>query len=79
MAAIDDALTALETEVSELTSAKDATLALLNRILQELRDAIDQGGNPTERLARVQAVIAAVDASQQALADAVAANTPPAP
>jgi hypothetical protein len=80
MAAIDDALTALETEVTELTDAKDATLALLARILQELKDAIAAGGNSAAQVARVQAVIAAVDADQQALADAVAANTvPPTP
>lgn len=76
MSAIDDALTQLETEVTELTSAKDATLALIDRILKELKDALESGGNNTQRLARVQEIVAAVDADQTALADAVVKNTP---
>ena len=68
VAKIDD----LELEVAKVATVTDSAVALINGIAQQLRDA----GSTDPR---IQAVIASLDDKANALAAAVAANTPAAP
>ena len=70
MAVLDD----LEREVSELSTASDSAIALLQGLKAALDEAIATGD-----LNRVQAVVDQIDAKEKALAAAVVANTPSAP
>lgn len=65
VAKIDD----LEQEVSKVSGVQDSAIALINGISQQLKDA---AADPQ----RIQAVIDSLDAKSDALAAAVAANTP---
>lgn len=67
LAVLDD----LKAEVEEVKTVEASAVTLLNGLAQMLRDAL-ASGDP----AAIQAVIADLDASSNALADAVAANTP---
>jgi chromosome segregation ATPase len=68
MAALDD----LEAKVAEVKGVEDSVVMLLDKIHQELADAIASGD-----MARVQAVTASLESQRQALADAVARNPDP--
>lgn len=59
----------LEAAVERNTSVDDSVVTLLNGIAQQLRDA---QGDP----AKIDAVIAKLDANTQKMSDAVIANTP---
>lgn len=64
-------LDALEAQVTAVSDAEDAAIALLNGLFQQLQDAINSG-NP----ARIQAVTTTLKAKTDALAAAIVANTP---
>ena len=70
MAAIDD----LEREVSEQTTVISSAVTLLQELKRMLDEAIASGS-----MERVAAVAAQLDSHSQALAEAVAANTPTPP
>lgn len=72
--AIMSALDTLEADVADLTDVTSSAVALLDGLHAELADAI-ASGDPT----RVQAVADHIEANKQALADAVARNTPATP
>jgi hypothetical protein len=65
-------LTRLEAAVERDTTVNQSAITLLAQLSQLVRDT---AGDP----ARVNALADALDAQQQALADAVQANTPAAP
>lgn len=64
-------LDALEAQVAQENTVIDSAITLLSQLHTMLQDAINSG-NP----ARIQAVVDEIAAKQQALADAVTANTP---
>lgn len=63
------ALDGLEAEVADVKTVQQSAIVLLNGLAQALKDA---GTDP----AKLAAIIADLDASKTALADAVVANTP---
>lgn len=65
-------LTNLEAAVARDKTVNESAITLLNGLSQALKDAKDDP-------AAIQAIIDQLDSQQQALADAVAANTPAAP
>jgi hypothetical protein len=66
-------LAALQAEVTKVEGVEDSAIALLQGLSQQLKDAL-AANDP----AKIQAVIDELDVKTTALADAVAANTPPA-
>lgn len=66
------ALDRLTSEVSETSTAIDSVLALVEGLAQQIRDAAD---DPV----KLNALADELDAKQQAIAAAVAANTPTPP
>lgn len=66
------ALDRLTTEVSETSTAVDSVLALVEGLAQQIRDA-------AEDPVKLNALADELDAKQQAIAAAVAANTTPTP
>jgi hypothetical protein len=67
-------LAEIETRVSALRDVGQSTIALLDGISQQLKDALAD-----DDPAAMQRVIDELDAQKQALADAVTRNTPTAP
>jgi hypothetical protein len=70
MAEIED----LQTEVSQNTDLTGSVVALVNGLADQLEAAIANAQDP-EAAAKVQAVVDQMRSNNQALADAVAANT----
>lgn len=62
----------LEAEVTEISSAVDSAVTLIQRIAQEIRDSITNQ-------AKLEELANSLDAKATALAEAVAANTPAEP
>ena len=70
------ALDQLQTDVTELTSAEDGAVKLLEDINAQLKAALASSGPPQAQLDQVRAISAALDARTEAMAAAVVANTP---
>lgn len=66
------ALDKLTAEVAEMSSAVDSALSLIAGLAQQIRDLKDDP-------AKLEALAAELDAKQQEIASAVAANTPAGP
>jgi len=79
MTAIDDALTQLESDVTNLTTVEQSAVALLNGLTTQIQTIIAAGGDPAKTLASIQDVVTKVESDTTDLAKAVAANTPAAP
>lgn len=82
MAQIDDALTALKSQVTNLQSAEASAVALLNGIPQMIHDAVAQAQAAGATPQQVQAITDAANSIQQNASDlaaAVTANTPATP
>lgn len=70
----------LRLQVEETTAVVGSAVTLINGIGARVQTAVDAAianGATAEQLAPVTDEVAALKASSQALADAVAANTPP--
>lgn len=79
---LDDKITALQGTVSGLTTVVSSAVALISGIGQQITDAVNAalaaGATPVQ-LQGLTDLTVSLDAQKQALADAVAANTPPSP
>lgn len=71
---LDTALTALEGQVTTTNGVEDSAVAAINGLVQKLKDAQAGGGPAQAQLDRINAVLAAIPAHTQPLADAIAAN-----
>ena len=82
MAVLDDKINALNAEVTRQKTIKDSVIALINGIPALITDAVAKataaGATPAQ-LAAFDQVSAAIKASDDDLAAAVAANVPPTP
>lgn len=78
----DAAITKLQADVAALTTAEQAAAALLQGLKQQLDAALAAAQNAGATPAQLQALSdlsASIEAQTAGLAQAVAANTPPAP
>lgn len=76
MATIDDLVAAVTKETTDV----DSLLALIGGLKQQLMDALAKVGQLTpEQQAAIDGVFAQLSANDQRVADALAANVPPAP
>jgi len=80
MSQLDDDIAALTTAVSDENTVIDSAIALINGIQAQIQAAVQaalaQGATP-EELQAITDAVNSIGAKKQALADAVAANTPP--
>lgn len=74
MATIDEVLA----DVQQESTLDDSIITLLQNIKAQL-DALLAGNLPPEVQAKVDEIFAQVEANKQKVADAITANTPPAP
>ena len=82
MAAIDDKITALQTEVANQTTVDNSAIALLQGLSKQLADALAAAANAGATPAQLQALTdlqTTLAANDTSLATAVSANTAPAP
>ena len=76
---LQNAIEALRVDVSEIETVIDSAIEFINGaigMLEELRRQLEEMGATPEQLAAVAAVGVALDAKKDALAAAIAANTP---
>ncbi len=71
-------LTALTQAVNDEKTVEQSAITLLNGLTKSIADLVAASGNTVDPAA-LQAIVDQVNADKQALADAVAANTPAAP
>jgi len=71
-------LTALTQAVNDEKTVEQSAITLLNGLTKQIADLVAASGNTVDPAA-LQAIVDQVNADKQALADAVAANTPAAP
>lgn len=75
MSAIDD----LAAQVAASTSAEASAVTLITGLVTELEAALNSGGSSVDQNAKIEALVAQLKTSSQALADAITVNTPAAP
>jgi len=76
---LQNAIEALRVDVTEIETVIDSAIEFINGaigLLEELRRRLEEMGATPEQLAAVAAVGVALDAKKDALAAAIAANTP---
>lgn len=82
MSKLDDAITALQSQVANDTAVESSAITLINGIAARIQAAVDaalaQGATPAE-LQSITDLGTALTTSSTALAAAVAANTPAPP
>ncbi len=75
MSEISDAVAALQAQVTAETTVEQSAITLIQGLVQKVNDAIANAADAAAAVTAVQAVTAAVKASSDPLAAAVAANT----
>lgn len=64
-------------KVSNTQGVVNSAVTLLDELTAKIDQILAEGGDPTEALAKITQLNTAIDAQTQALADAVARDTPP--